>query len=140
MTFELLLALFVGLGFVCSWLMMSTTMSPTRRSRMAVLLFGVAALGVLDSAAAGIESCIWCSAQLSQFNYPVRVYAQQGYINSMRLVASVCALPPKNLLLSVICCLLFEFKRLQCSLLRPASYSRNTRRLPRPRNIFFSEL
>ena len=32
------------------------------------------------------------------------------------------ALPLENLLLSVICCLLFKFKRLQCSLLHPASY------------------
>ena len=32
------------------------------------------------------------------------------------------ALLPKNFLLNVICCLLFEFKRLQCGLLCPASY------------------
>ena len=33
------------------------------------------------------------------------------------------ALPLENLLLSVICCLLFEFKHLQCGLLRPVSYT-----------------
>ena len=31
------------------------------------------------------------------------------------------ALPLENLLLSVICCLVFKFKHLQCGLLRPAS-------------------
>ena len=31
------------------------------------------------------------------------------------------ALPLEDLLLSVICCLLFKFKRLQCGLLCPAS-------------------
>ena len=31
------------------------------------------------------------------------------------------AIPLENLLLSVMSCLLFEFKRLQCGLLRPAS-------------------
>ena len=63
----------------------------------------------------------------------------------MRLVKSVCvrtyvrmyvhiyicrqknrrfsALPLENLLLSVIYCLLFKFKRLQCGLLLPASYT-----------------
>ena len=58
----------------------------------------------------------------------------------MRLVVSVCvrtymyiylstknrlfsALLLEKLLLSVICCLLFEFKRLQCGLLHPASYT-----------------
>ena len=50
-----------------------------------------------------------------------------------------------NLLLSVICCLLFEFKRLQCGLLCPVSctnrvihaFPNKTRGLLRPQNIFF---
>ena len=66
------------------------------------------------------------------------VYAQQGYaFGHVGLCTYVgtyvfiylstknrlfSALLPKNLLLSVTCCLLFEFKCLQCDLLRPASY------------------
>ena len=54
-----------------------------------------------------------------------------------------CLVP--YLLLSVICCLLFEFKHLQCGLLRPVSYTdraihvfpNKARRPPWPWNIFF---
>ena len=54
------------------------------------------------------------------------------------------ALLLENLLLSVIYCLLFEFKRLQCGLLHSASYTdraiyafpNKTRRPPWPQNIF----
>ena len=79
----------------------------------------------------------------------------------MRLVASVCvriciyvcqqknrlfsALPLENLLLSVMHCLLFKFKRLQCSLLCPASctdwvflaFPNKTCSFPWPQIIFF---
>ena len=56
------------------------------------------------------------------------------------------ALPLENLLLGIICCLLFEFKHLQCGLLRPTSYTdraihafpNKTRRPPGP-EIFSSE-
>ena len=87
-------------------------------------------------------------------------YAQQGYAfgcvglcTYVRICIYICrqknrlfnALLLENLLLSVICCLLFEFKRLQCGLLRPASctdrvihaFPNKTWRPPWPRNIFF---
>ena len=55
------------------------------------------------------------------------------------------ALPLENLQLGVNFCLLFKFKRLQCGLLRPASYTdrvihalpNKTRKSPWPRNIYF---
>ena len=89
------------------------------------------------------------------------MYAQQGYAFGRIGLCTyvyiyVCqqknrlfsALPPKNLLLNVICCLLFEFKRLQCSLLYPASctdraihaFPNKIWRSPWPRNIFFRAL
>ena len=57
------------------------------------------------------------------------------------------ALPLENLLLNVIYCLLFKFKRLQCGLLHPASctdrvihaFPNKTCRSPGP-EIFSSEL
>ena len=56
------------------------------------------------------------------------------------------ALPLENLLLSVMRCLLFKFKRLQCGLLHPASctdraiyaFPNKTWTSPWPRNIFGS--
>ena len=89
-------------------------------------------------------------------------YAQQGYaFGRVSLCTYVCtctyicrqknrlfsALPLKNLLLSVMRCLLFKFKRLQCGLLRPASctdrvihaFPNKTRRPPGP-EIFSYEL
>ena len=62
-------------------------------------------------------------------------YTQQGYAfggislcTYVRICVYICqqkrlfsALLLANFLLSVICCLLFEFKRLQCGLLHPAS-------------------
>ena len=71
---------------------------------------------------------------------PIDIYM---YIYNINRLFS--ALLPKNLLLSVICCLLFEFKHLQCGLLCPANYRgrtihafpNKTWRPPWPRNIFF---
>ena len=58
-------------------------------------------------------------------------YVQQGYaftriglwicVDKTQAACYCLVLLAKNLLLSVICCLLFEFKCLQYSLLRPAS-------------------
>ena len=64
------------------------------------------------------------------------------YVDKNRLFS---ALLLQNLLLSVICCLLFEFKYFQCGLLRPASYTdraihafpNKMQRPPWPRNSFF---
>ena len=71
----------------------------------------------------------------------VRTYVHI-YVNKNRLFS---ALLLKNLLLSVMRCLLFKFKRLQCGLLRPASctnrvihaFPNKTWMSPWPRNIFF---
>ena len=49
------------------------------------------------------------------------------------------ALLLKNLMLSVICGLLFQFKRLQCSLLRPASCTDRAIHAF-PNNVFFGTL
>ena len=65
--------------------------------------------------------------ELSNF-YPVRIRAAGLCVWSCRFVYYICmstknrlfsALPLENLLLSVICCLLFDFKCLQYGLLRP---------------------
>ena len=77
--------------------------------------------------------------QLLNNYYPVRVCicGQKNWLFS--------ALPLENLLLSVMSCLFFDFKHLQCGLLRPASctdrvihaFPNKMRTSPWPRNIFF---